>query len=156
MLRNKGLTRQVTVPVSAGMLSDTDGYLAALTAYREDDLAPIVERFAHASERAVVNGRQLITQLREIRPSWNDRVTARSDSAVWKVADLLTRRPVVNGVLLREELGISTDHPRRYMGPLTKAGIVVEFTDRARNRAWCAPEILDALDAFVERAGRRG
>ena len=156
MLRGKGLTRQVTVPVSAGLLSDTDEYFAALTAYREGDLAPIVERFADASERAVANGRQLITQLREIRASWNDRVTARSDSAVWRVADLLTRRPVVNGVLLREELGISTDHPRRHLGPLTEAGIVVEFTDRARNRAWRAPEILDALDDFAERAGRRG
>lgn len=156
MLRNKGLARQVTVPVSAGLLSDTDGYFAALTAYREGDLAPIVERFAHASERAVVNGRKLITELREIRASWNDRITARSDSAVWKVADLLTRRPVVNGVLLRDELGISTDHPRRYIGPLAEAGIVVEFTDRARNRAWRAPEILDALDDFAERAGRRG
>nr|WP_308161785.1 Fic family protein [Mycolicibacterium goodii] len=156
MLRNKGLTRQVTVPVSAGLLSDTDGYFAALTAYREGDLAPIVEGFAHASERAVVNGRQLIAALREIRASWNDRITARSDSAVWRVADLLTRRPVVNGVLLRDELGLSTDHPRRYIGPLAEAGIVVEFTDRARNRAWRAPEILDALDDFAERAGRRG
>ncbi|GAT00028.1 Fic family protein [Mycolicibacterium fortuitum] len=156
MLRNKGLARQVTVPVSAGLLADTDGYFAALTAYREGDLAPIVERFAHASERAVANGRQLITQLRDIRASWDDLITARSDSAVWRVADLLTRRPVVNGVLLREELGIPTDHPRRYMGPLTEAGIVVEFTDRARNRAWRAPEILDALDDFAERAGRRG
>ncbi len=156
MLRNKGLTRQVTVPVSAGLLSDTDGYFAALTAYRDGDLAPIIEAFAHASERAVVNGRQLIAALREIRAVWNDRITARSDSAVWRVADLLTRRPVVNGVLLRDELGISTDHPRRYLGPLAEAGIVVEFTDRARNRAWRAPEILAALDDFAERAGRRG
>lgn len=156
MLRNKGLTRQVTVPVSAGLLSDTDGYFAALTAYREGDLAPIVEGLAQASERAVVNGRQLIAALREIRASWNDRITARSDSAVWRVADLLTRRPVVNGVLLRDELGISTDHPRRYIGPLAEAGIVVEFTDRARNRAWRASEILTALDDFAERAGRRG
>ncbi|MFA5710578.1 Fic family protein [Mycolicibacterium sp.] len=121
MLRNKGMTRQVTVPVSAGLLSDTDGYFAALTAYRDGDLAPIVERFAHASERAIVNGRRLIAELREIRASWNDRVTARSDSAVWRVADLLTRRPVVNGVLLRDELGISTDHPRRHIGPLAEA-----------------------------------
>lgn len=64
--------------------------------------------------------------------------------------------PVINGVLLRDELGISTDHPRRYIGPLAEAGIVVEFTDRARNRAWRAPEVLDALDDFAERAGRRG
>ncbi len=156
LLRNKGMTRQVTVPVSAGLLSDTDGYFAALTAYREGDLAPIVERFAHASERAIVNGHRLIAELREIRASWNGRVSARKDSAVWRVADLLTRRPVVNGVLLRDELGISTDHPRRLSVRSPRPGIVVEFTDRARNRAWRAPEILTALDDFAERAGRRG
>ena len=156
MLRNKGLTRQVTVPVSAGLLADTDGYIAALTAYRKGDATPIVERFAEASARATANGRQLVSELRAIRESWNDRITARADSAVWKVADLLTRRPVVNAVLVRDELGIATDHPRRYLGPLIDAEILVEFTDRARNRAWRAPEVLVALDAFAERAGRRG
>jgi hypothetical protein len=75
---------------------------------------------------------------------------------VCKVADLLARRPVVNGVLLRDELGIPTDHPRRYLDPLTEAGIVVEFTDKTRNRAWRAPEVLSALDDFAERAGQRG
>lgn len=156
MLRNKGLTRQVTVPVSAGLLADTDGYIAALTAYRDGDAAPIVQRFAEASLRAVVNGRRLVEELRAIRDSWNDTITARRDSAVWRVADLLVRRPVVNGVLLRDELGLPTDHPRRYLGPLVEAGVVVEFTDKARNRAWRAPEILAALDDFAERAGRRG
>ncbi|KLO27634.1 Fic family protein [Mycolicibacter heraklionensis] len=156
MLRNKGLTRQITVPVSAGLLADTAGYIDALTVYRQGDAVPIVERFAQASIRAVVNGRQLITELREIRSSWNERVTARSDSAAWKVADLLTRRPVVNSALLRDELGLRTDHLRRYLDPLAEAGIVVESSGRTRDRIWRAPEILDALDAFAERAGRRG
>jgi Fic family protein len=155
MLRNQGLTRQVTVPVSAGLLADTDAYFAALTTYRDGDAAPIVGRFAEASLRAVINGRRLVEELRAIRQSWNDRITARRDSAVWKVADLLLRRPVVNGVLLRDELGIPTDHPRRYLGPLAEAGVLVEFTDKGRNRAWRAPEILAALDDFAERAGRR-
>lgn len=156
MLRNKGLTRQVTVPVSAGLLADTAGYIDALTAYRQGDAVPIVEKFAQASIRAIVNGRQLISELRDIRSSWNERLTARSDSAVWKVADLLTRRPVVNSVLLRNELGLRTDHPRRYLDPLAEAGIVVESSGRTRDRIWRAPEVLKALDAFAERAGRRG
>lgn len=155
MLRNKGLTRQVTVPVSAGLLTDPDAYFAALTAYRTGDVAPIVQRFAEASLHSVANGRQLIDELRAIRSSWNDKITARRDSAVWKVADLLLRRPVINGVLLHQELGIPTDHPRRYLGPLTAAGIIVEFTAKSRNRAWRAPEILAALDDFADRAGRR-
>ncbi len=155
MLRNRGMTRQVTVPVSAGLLSDTDGYIAALTAYRSGDAAPIVAQFAHASIRAVDNGRQLIDELRAVRAGWAGRVTARRDSAVWRVADLLLRRPVVNAVLLRDELGIRTDHPQRALGPLVQAGVVVECTDKARNRIWRAPEVLAALDDFAERAGRR-
>ena len=43
-LCNKGLTRHVTVPVSAGFLTDTDAYFAALTSYRAGDPIPIVER----------------------------------------------------------------------------------------------------------------
>jgi Fic family protein len=156
MLRNKGLTRQVTVPVSAGLLADTGAYFAALTSYRDGDAAPIVERFSQATILAIANGRQLIASLREIRETWNDVIAARSDSAVWKVADLLARRPVVNAALLAEELGIDSTNAHRYLNPLTEAGILVETTNGPRNRVWRSPEVLAALDDFAERAGRRG
>lgn len=155
MLRNKGLTRQVTVPVSAGLLADTDSYFAGLTAYRNGDAAPIVERFARASVLAIANGRQLVADLRAIRESWKGVITARSDSAVWKVADLLTRRPLVNAALLARELGIESTNAHRYLNPLAKAGILVETTSGPRNRVWRSPEVLAALDAFAERAARR-
>ena len=156
ILRNKGLTRQVTVPVSAGLLADTGAYFAALNTYRDGDAAPIVERFTQASILAIANGRQLVADLRDIRENWNDVITARSDSAVWKVADLLTRRPVVNAALLAQELGIESTNAHRYLNPLTEAGILIETTSAPRNRVWRSPEVLAALDAFAERAGRRG
>ncbi|WP_029107844.1 Fic family protein [Mycobacterium sp. URHD0025] len=156
MLRNKGLTRQVTVPVSAALLADTGAYFAALTSYRDGDAAPIVERFSQATVLAIANGRQLVADLREIRESWNDVITARSDSAVWKVADLLPRRPVVNAPLLAQELGIKSTNAHRYLNPLADAGILVETTNGPRDRVWRSPEVLAALDAFAERAGRRG
>lgn len=156
MLRNKALTRQVTVPVSAGLLADTDGYIAALNAYREADLAPIVERFTEASVRATGNGRQLAADLRAIRDSWDDSVTARSDSGVWKVADLLISRPVINAALLVEKgIIVQSAHARRVLDPLVEAGAIVETTAGRRNRVWRSPEVLAALDAFAERAGRR-
>ena len=74
---------------------------------------------------------------------------------MWKVADLLTRRPVVNAALLAAELGIDSTNAHRYLAPLTEAGILIETTNRARNRIWRAPEVLAALDDFAERAGRR-
>jgi Fic family protein len=155
MLRNKRLTRQITVPVSAGLLADTGTYFDALGAYREGNPAPIIEKLAEASLLAVANGRHLVADLRSIRKEWNARITARRDSAVHRVADLIIKYPVFNARLLQRELGIGTGNARRYIDPMADAGVIVEFTDRARNRAWRAPEVLGALDAFAVRAGRR-
>ena len=155
MLRHKRLTRHIAVPVSAGLLTNTDAYFDALGSYRNGDSAPIVERLSAASVLAVVNGRHLVGDLRSIRERWNSQIAARRDSAIHRVADLLIRQPVFNASALQRELGITTGNARRYVDPLAAAGIIVEFTDRSRNRAWRAPEILGALDAFAERAGRR-
>jgi len=156
MLRNKRLTRQVTVPVSAGLLTDTDSYFQALNAYREGDLAPIIERLSAASILAVDNGRHLVSDLRTIRETWASKITARRDSAVHRIADLLIKRPVVNAKLLTRELNIPMSNVYRYLDPLINTGVIAEFTDQSRNRAWRAPEVLQALDAFALRAGRRG
>ncbi|MFY9921279.1 MAG: Fic family protein [Mycobacterium sp.] len=155
MLRNKRLTRQMTVPVSAGLLTDPGAYFDALGAFRAGDPAPIVERLSAASVLAVINGRHLVSDLRSVREEWASKITARRDSAVHRLADLLIRRPVVNAQLLKDELNIPMSNVYRYLDPLTEYGVIVEFTDRSRHRAWRAPEVLRALDAFAQRAGRR-
>lgn len=155
MLRHGGLTRHVTVPVSAGLLASTKAYFDALTAYRVGDPIPIVDQFARAAFRAVANGRQLVSHLRQIRPDWQSRVQARSDSAVWRLLDLLMRRPVVNARVVSEELGLAVGNVHRYIQPLLDAGILTQSHDRRRNQGWRAADVLAALDAFAARAGRR-
>lgn len=155
MLRRSQLTRNVTVPVSAGLLGDTDGHFAALTSYRHGDPVPIVSQFASAAFRAVTNGRELVKQLRETRLGWQGTIKARSDSAVWRLADLLLRRPVVNARVISEELDLDVGNVHRYIRPLLEAGILAQSLDVKRNQVWRAPEVLAALDAFAARAGRR-
>jgi hypothetical protein len=65
------------------------------------------------------------------------------------------RQPVINGRLLTRELGIAASNVYRYIDPLVRTEILVEFTDQKRNRAWRSTEILAALDGFATRAGRR-
>lgn len=154
-LRAKGLIRNVTVPVSAGLLTDIDGYFAALTRYRGGDPTAVVEAFAAAAFRAVANGRRLVDELHAIRHHWQGRVRARRDAAAWRVAELLLRHPVVNAALVAAEIGIAPQNAYRSLRPLADAGVLVEFTDRKRNQLWRAPEVLDALDRFAARAGRR-
>lgn len=154
-LRNKGLTQHVTVPVSAGLLTDVDAYFAALTQYRAGNPNPIVEAFASAAFAATANGRALIEELHSIRRGWQDRVKARRDATAWRVADLLLRHPVVNASLIAETAGIAPRNTYRALRPLEAADVVVEFTDRKRNQMWRAPEVLGALDRFATRVGRR-
>ena len=156
MLRGRGLTRNVIVPVSAGLLTDTNGYFDALTAYRAGEPAAIVEKLANASFAAAANGRQLVRDLREIRHSWEDKIKARRGATAWQLADVLLRQPVIDTPTVARELGVTPQNALRAITPLAKADILEEFTGFARNRMWQSREVLDALDDFAARAGRRG
>jgi Fic family protein len=155
MLRGHGLTRNVTVPVSAGLLTDTRGYFDTLTAYREGNPAAIVEKLAQASFTAVSTGRQLIAELRTIRASWTDKIRARRGAGAWRLADALIRQPVVDAAAVAEALDVTPENALRAITPLVEAGVITEFTGFARNRMWQSAEVLSALDAFAARAGRR-
>jgi Fic family protein len=154
-LRNKRLIRNVTVPVSAGLLTDIEAYFAALTRYRQGNPVVIVEAFANASFLAVNNGQALVNDLRDIRAAWTEKIKARRDAAVWRVVELLLRNPVVNAPLVGKELGIAPQNAYRALRPLEEVGIVIESTDKKRGQLWRAPEVLGALDHFAARAGRR-
>jgi fido (protein-threonine AMPylation protein) len=155
MLRHGELTANVTVPVSAGLLSDTAAYFDALTAYRVGDPFPIVSAFARAAFKGVGNGRLLVDELRDIRLRWQEIVKVRSDSAAWRVADLILRMPVVNARVIAEELGLDAGNVHRVIAPLLDAGILAMSRDVKRNQVWRSAEVLAALDAFASRAGRR-
>lgn len=154
MLRGKGLTRNVTVPISAGLLVGVDAYFSALTAFREGHADPIVARVADAAFAAVANGRHLVADLRDIRRSWDSRIKVRRGATAWKVVDLLMRQPVVNAALLSSELGIAQPNVYRTLDPLEAAEVLVPSGGSSR-RTWRSPEVLEALDAFAARAGRR-
>lgn len=155
MLRGHGLTRNVTVPVSAGLLTDTSGYFDALTAYRNGEPSAIVEKLAEASFAAATNGRQLVRDLRSIRKGWDGRLTARRGATAWRLVDVLLRQPVVDTTTVARELGVTPQNALRAITPLVNAGVLEEFTGFARNRMWQSREVLDALDDFAVRAGRR-
>ena len=155
LLRGKRLTRQVTVPVSAGLLTDTNRYFDALTAYRAGDIEPIVERFAEASFDSVVDGRRLVSELRIIRDAWSDAITSRRQATVWRVIDVVLQHPVLDNALVQSEVGVSVMGADAAITELVEIGALEEITGGRRNRRYAATAVLDALDAFAERAGRR-
>jgi Fic family protein len=154
MLRRLRITRQVTVPVSAGLLRDTSGYFAALGAYRRGDVEPIVRAFVDATMSAVVDGRALVSDLTTIRLDWDDVTSARQGSVGRRMLDLLQRQPVVDVPSVARELGVATNNARAGIERLVGDGILQPIGDARRGRLYEAPDVLVALDAFAVRAKR--
>ncbi|MEF2976729.1 Fic family protein [Subtercola sp. YIM 133946] len=154
MLHRLGVTRNVTVPVSAGLLRDTRGYFDALTAYRDGDVEPIIREFARASADAIANGRELVQQLGTVRSEWERATSARSGSAGRRLLDVLQRQPVIDAALVAELLGVTVANAQSGIDRLVRDGILHQIGSASRNRAYAAREVLDALDAFASRAKR--
>lgn len=155
ILRFRGVTRNVAVPVSAGLLADIEGYHRALTAYRAGDSTPIVRAFANAALRAVTNTRQLVAEIEDIRGSWEGRLRARRSSNAWRILDLVARRPVIDSATAAAELGIKQPNVYPPLRALVEAGILQSKAEHKLGPFWRSDEILDAIDQFAKRAGRR-
>jgi Fic family protein len=156
VLRAKELTRQVTVPISAGLRADTRRYFEALTAYRDGDPEPIVERLANASFAAINNGRTLVEELRMVRGSWETAISARRGASAWRLADMLLSRPVVDSPLVQRQLGVTAPAALGAINRLVQAEVLVKISGRQRYRRYSAPRVLEALDDFAVRASRLG
>lgn len=156
MFRGTGLTRNVTIPVSAGLLTDTAGYHAALDSYRAGDVEAIVLATAEACFRAVHNATVLVDEVHAVRERWRETVRSRSDSAVWRVLEVIARQPVVTAATLGVELGPSVN-VYRALDTLIAAGVLQAKSEYSlRSRVYRSDDVLRALDAFAARAGRRG
>ena len=158
MLRHGRATTRTTVPISAGLLTDTSTYFTALTAYRAGDPNQIVARFSEATFAAIGNSRVLAATLKGIDERWHAVLTARRDSVAWRILPILLAQPAVTSRLVQERTGVSQPAADRALRQLSEAGIVTSRNehggDRRRDVVWRSDEVITALDEFAERARR--
>ena len=158
MLRHSRTTTRSTVPISAGLLTDTDAYFSALTAYRAGDPDPIVERFSEATFAAIGNSRVLAEDLRGIVERWRLDLTVRRDSVAWRILPILLAQPAVTSRLVQERTGASQPAADRALRHLCGAGILTCTNEHGRERkrdvVWRSDEVITALDGFAARARR--
>lgn len=155
LLKGGGATTRTTLPVSAGLLNDTDAYFDALTAYRHGDPSPIVEQFARASFSAVDNGRVLANDLNTAYQDWTARLTARSDAAVWRALPVLVSQPAITSALIQDRTKVSQPAADNAIRQLMDTGIIEKASGLQRNIVYIAKDVITALDDFAARA-RRG
>jgi len=155
VLRGKGLTRNVTVPLSAGLLADVDAYFDSLAAYREGDAAPMISIVADAAILASGMAVSLVDRLTAIQREWGSRLPSRRGSAARRALDVIIGQPAVNAEYLARTLGVNPPAAYNAIERLEEAGILKAASDKRRNRVWTAPEAISVLDEFAESMARR-
>ena len=150
MLRGKELVRNVTAPISAGLLRNTDEYFDALQEFRTGAAAPIVEQFNSAARYAASSGRKLVDDLASEQDLSREKLgTLRPQAGAWMVLPHLIAQPVVNTAYLQEHLAMNAMSAGRALDQLSEAGVLVESTGLRRNRVWQQAGVLAILDGYA-------
>ncbi|HSX68921.1 Fic family protein [Nocardioides sp.] len=155
VLRRRGLTRGVTVPVAAAMLADVDRYFDQLGAYRSGDVDAIVAYVAGSAIAAAEASVESADRLAELPAHWADAVQARRGSSARTLVDGLLKNPILDIHRASAVTGSTKIRTYEALDRLQSTGVLDEITGAGRNRIWVAGDVMTELRALEERIGRR-
>ena len=155
ILRRRGLTRKITVPLASVMLADTDTYFATLGAYRRGDAAAFVTYVADAAMLACATADKAADQLEQMPAYWRTLANPRSGSSEESLIDALLARPVLAADTAQEITGSSDTATYRALNKLTNAGILEVISESKRDRVWAAVDVMNELELLSDAIGRR-
>lgn len=161
ILRRRGLSRRVQPPVSLVLATRAESYIAGLTAFRYDGLpdSPLATEglnewvgiFAAACVRSVSDAITFEERCRDIEVRWRGQLgTVRRSSSVDLLLSMLPGTPVLSVKTAASLLGRSKQQVNQAVGRLESASILRQVTVGRRNRAFEAPDVIDAF-ADLER-----
>ena len=162
ILRRRGLTVSVTPPISLVLATWSRDYTQGLTATRhrgpagspsaQAGLDDWIALFASATSRAVADAETYEQTVAEIKPRWRERLgRVRRDSAAALLVDALAGAPIVTVASAAALTGRSEQAVNAAIPRLLDAQVLTQTTIGKRNRAFEAPEMIDAFTALERR-----
>jgi Fic family protein len=160
ILRRRGLSTRLLVPVSLILATRAREYIHGLTVFRYDGdtgsaahegLNRWVAIFAASCTRAVADASAFEARAREIENAWRERVgRVRADSSVDLLLRSLPGTPILSVKSAMAILGRSKPQVNDAVKRLEAVGVLKQVTVGRRNRAFEAREVIDAF-AGLER-----
>jgi Fic family protein len=154
VLRRRGLTTSLVVPVAAALVADRAGYFHELERYRDGHVDGIVALTASAIGVVCDEVEFAALRLDEVehsraavhRTDDGDRIAHHSDLLRVLLAD-----PVLTEAAVRAALPPDRPWTDSVIDELVDAGVLRPVTQRRRDRAWVDADVLAELDALAER-----
>jgi Fic family protein len=151
VLRRRGATRRVVVPLASALVARRDDYFDVLGAYREGRVEPIIRSFTAASTIAARESRATADRIAELRPAWERTVGARRGSAASRLLEGLISAPIFSASEAEEAIGGAASSVYAGIERLHASGVIRPLTNRTRNQVWGATDLLDELDDLAVR-----
>ncbi|MEU2030993.1 Fic family protein [Nocardia amamiensis] len=155
ILRRRGLTQRVTVPLASAMLADTGRYFSQLNRYRDGRVDDFVEYVAVATIHSCEAAQDSARALADLPEQWRARAKPRANSADESVLAALLDTPIFNADTAQRITGTTEGSVYRALGRLTEVGILEVLSENKRNRIWAATDVLAELDALSAAIGKR-
>ena len=162
VLRRRGIAEHFLPPTSLILATWADDYVAGLTATRYvDDPASEaahaginrwVALFAGACRRAVADARWFEEQVSSLQQDWRERAgNPRQGSTTQLLIGALPGAPVLTTATAAELTGRSFQAANQAINRLVETGVLAQVNVGRRNRAFEAPELIDAFTALERR-----
>jgi Fic family protein len=151
VLRRRGTTRRVVVPLASALVARRDDYFDDLGAYRKGRIEPIIRSFTTASAIAARESRVTANRIAELPPAWQRKVGSRKGSAASRLLDRLISAPIFSADEAEAAIGGATSSMYGGIERLHEAGVIRPLTNRTRNQVWGAVDLLDELDDLAVR-----
>ena len=144
LLAERGVLPAPLLYLSAWFESTRDAYYAHLLAVTEKgEWEEWVEYFLRGVCIQAEDAAARIRAIEDLLERWQEAASGRAND----VLPLFLRHPFWTAAGLSERLGIAYTTARRALDRLEEAGIVQPAGPAKRNRAWCAREMLEVLEA---------
>ena len=167
ILRRRGIGLRVLPPVSLVLATRSRDYVGGLTGTRyvgAPDSAEAhaginrwVALFASACRRAVEDASRFEERVRALQESWHERVgPIRRDSTARLLIEALPAAPVLTTSTAAALVSRSFQAASQAMNQLMDAGVLVQVTVGRRNRAFEAPELIEAFTALERQLASPG
>jgi len=146
ILRARGTTSAVVVPLASALVARREDYFATLDAYRAGAPSALVGLFSSAARIAAEESTVSATRIEEIGDQWRAALgRTRRGGAPMALLDIALVRPVLSAADAERALGSGSSVAYAAIDRLQSAGILRPLTTRMRNQVWAAGDVLDEL-----------
>jgi len=151
VLSRRGIAPDYVPPISVVLARGKDRYIAALTAYRKDDIGGWIEHFAAATTAAANLAAAYLRAVAELIERWKAALadlpnSPRSDAAAWAIIDVLPAHPVITAPVAAAATGRAKPRVYQALASLEAAGVLIPLSTKRRNQSWEADGLLSLLE----------